>query len=102
MHPERLHSTEQPASDRWRGLAGSIHPALTRSEEWPAYAQEIDVAARAGIDISDEQPTLINGPRAADPGRTAPAPWAAPIAPAGPRPPERPPPAPPAAPRRGR
>lgn len=103
LHPDRLVSTEQPAAERWRGLAASIHPTLTRSEEWPDYAQEIDAAARAGINVAKELPAIISPRRTPEPRqdtpdlRTPP-----PTQSAEPRPPADPPTAHPPAPRRGR
>lgn len=108
LHPDRLVSTEQPAAERWRGLAASIHPALTRSGEWPAYAEEIDAAARAGINVAKELPAIISPRRAPEPRQDTPD-LRAPTRPVDPHPPGRPPPrpvdpptAPPPAPRRGR
>jgi hypothetical protein len=52
IHDQRASTTEQPAADRWRGLAESINPALTQVEDWPQYAAVLDSAAADGIDVA--------------------------------------------------
>jgi hypothetical protein len=90
--PERQTSTEQPASERWRGLATSILPTLPLTEDWPRFAGELDEGVAAGIDVAAELPRLAvrDAPSAADPGRPAnlvkPAPTSPPVAPTDPRP----------------
>jgi hypothetical protein len=66
IHDQRASTTEQPAADRWRGLAESIKPALTQVEDWPHYAAVLDSAAADGIDVATELPTMIAA-RAAEP-----------------------------------
>jgi cell filamentation protein len=57
-HPERPAMIDLPATERWRGLAASIQPALTQVENWPQFADELDNAAAAGIDVARELPRL--------------------------------------------
>jgi hypothetical protein len=59
IHDQRATSTEQPAADRWRGLAASINPALTQGEDWPQYAAVLDTAAADGIDVATELPSML-------------------------------------------
>lgn len=66
IHDQRATTTEQPAADRWRGLAESINPALTQVEDWPQYAAVLDSAAADGIDVATELPSMIAA-RAAEP-----------------------------------
>jgi cell filamentation protein len=66
IHDQRASATEQPAADRWRGLAESINPALTQVEDWPQYAAVLDRAAADGIDVATELPTMM-ATRAAEP-----------------------------------
>lgn len=71
--PHRATTIEQPASQRWRGLAASILPALPLTGDWPRFARELDDGAAAGIDVAAELPRLAvrDPPAAADPGRPA-------------------------------
>ncbi len=57
-HPERATSVEQPAEQRWRGLAASILPTLPLTEDWPRFAGELDEGVAAGIDVATELPRL--------------------------------------------
>jgi hypothetical protein len=66
IHDQRASTTEQPAADRWRGLAESINPARTQVEDWPQYAAVLDSAAADGIDVATEPPSMIAA-RAAEP-----------------------------------
>jgi cell filamentation protein len=59
IHDQRATSTEQPAVDRWRGLAKSINPAMTQSANWPQYANALDTAAADGIDVATELPSML-------------------------------------------
>jgi cell filamentation protein len=54
----RAVSTEQPAAERWRGLAASVHPGLPASRDWQRFAADLDQAADAGVDIAVELPRL--------------------------------------------
>lgn len=83
IHDQRATTTEQPAVDRWRGLAASINPAMTQSEDWPQYATVLDTAATDGIDVALELPSMLAAsaaeraaisPDAARPPATPPAP----------------------------
>lgn len=71
IHGQRASSTEQFAVDRWRGLAASINPAMTQSEDWPQYATVLDTAAADGIDVATELPAMLAvraaGPAAGNP-----------------------------------
>jgi hypothetical protein len=65
--PPRLGGREQPAPQRWEGLAISISPQLTGAPEWPALAGGLDRAAQAGFDVATELATLAaTEPLAAD------------------------------------
>lgn len=66
IYDQRATSTEQPAAERWRGLAASINPALTQDADWPQYAAVLDEAAAAGIDVAAELPSMLTA-RAAQP-----------------------------------
>jgi cell filamentation protein len=66
IHDQRASTIEQPAADRWRGLAESINPALTQVEDWPQCAAVLDRAAADGIDVATELPAMIAA-RAAEP-----------------------------------
>jgi cell filamentation protein len=66
IHDQRASTTEQPAADRWRGLAESINPTLSQVEDWPQYAAVLDSAAADGIDVATELPSMIAA-RAAEP-----------------------------------
>lgn len=57
-HPDRATTIEQPAEQRWRGLAASILPTLPLTEDWPRFAGELDEGAAIGIDIATELPRL--------------------------------------------
>ncbi len=57
-HPERATSADQPAEQRWRGLAASILPTLPLTEDWPRFAGELDEGVAAGIDVATELPRL--------------------------------------------
>lgn len=57
-HPDRASSVEQPAEQRWRGLAASILPTLPLSDDWPRFAGELDEGVAAGIDVATELPRL--------------------------------------------
>ncbi|MBN9619815.1 MAG: hypothetical protein J0H43_08795 [Actinobacteria bacterium] len=57
INDQRLTSTEQPATERWRGLAASVNRALTQAEDWPRYAEVLDAAARDGIDVATNCPS---------------------------------------------
>jgi cell filamentation protein len=70
IHDQRASTTEQPAADRWRGLAESINPGLTQVEDWPHYAAVLDGAAADGIDVATELTTMIAA-RAAEPAVTS-------------------------------
>jgi hypothetical protein len=56
--PSRLTSTDQSAERRWRGLAASVLPSLTRADDWPGFAAELDIAAASGIEVAEELPRL--------------------------------------------
>jgi len=65
-HPDRLTTALQPATDRWRGLAASVDPAMTASPDWPQYAAALDTASSAGLDVAAELPGILaDGRRAA-------------------------------------
>ena len=101
LHPDRLVSTEQTGSGTL-ARPGRLHPPdADASEEWPAYAEEIEAAARAGINVAKELPAIISPRRAPEPRQDTPD-LRAPARPVEPRPPADPPTAPPPAPRRGR
>lgn len=55
------HSRLQPAAERWRGVAASVLPALTQTEDWPRSAADLDAGAAAGIDVATELPRLAVG-----------------------------------------
>lgn len=57
-HCARAASTEQPATERWRGLVASLHPSLTKDLHWAAFAAELDASAAAGIDVAAELPRM--------------------------------------------
>ena len=59
IHDQRATTTEQPAVDRWRGLAASINPAMTQSKDWPQYAAVLDSAAADGSDVATELPSML-------------------------------------------
>ncbi len=59
IHDQRAPTTEQPAAERWRGLAASTNPAMTHSEDWPQYAAVLDTAAADGIDVATELPSML-------------------------------------------
>lgn len=68
-HPQRSTSSDQPAEQRWRGLAASVLPTLPLAEDWPRFAGELDEGVAAGIDVSAELPRLAvrDAPAAAQP-----------------------------------
>jgi cell filamentation protein len=111
-HPVRAASVEQPATERWRGLADSVHPRLTSDPHWAAFADELDTSAASGIDVAAELPRVaraapawqtttpvdadLNAPPAPTPGyrvaytperpaASSPSPPAPPMARSGPR-----------------
>ena len=55
-------TTEQPATERWRGLVESVHPSLTKDLHWAAFAAELDASATAGIDVAAELPRMSRAP----------------------------------------
>jgi cell filamentation protein len=57
-HRERATSVDQPATERWRGLAESVHPSLTRDPHWAGFAAELDASAAADIDVATELPRM--------------------------------------------
>lgn len=61
-HSVRATSTEQPATERWRGLVESVHPSLTKDLHWAAFAAELDASASAGIDVAAELPRMSRAP----------------------------------------
>lgn len=71
IHDQRATTTAQPAVDRWRGLAASINPAMTHSEDWPQYANALDTAAADGIDVATELPSMLAA-RTAEPAAITP------------------------------
>jgi cell filamentation protein len=64
-HPDRLTTSIEPATDRWRGLASSVDPAMTASPDWPKYAAALDTAAGAGLDVAAELPAILANGRGA-------------------------------------
>lgn len=72
-NPERPASTDQPAADRWRGIAASILPGLPQTKDWPRFAAELDEGAAAGIDLAAALPRLAvrDTPAHAEPERPA-------------------------------
>jgi cell filamentation protein len=71
IHDQRATTTKQPAVDRWRGLAASINPAMTQSEDWPQYATALDAATADGIDVATELPSMLAA-RATEPAAITP------------------------------
>jgi cell filamentation protein len=61
-HHERATSVDQPATERWRGLADSVHPSLTSDPHWAGFAAELDASAEAGIDVAIELPRMARAP----------------------------------------
>ena len=57
-HPARAASIDQPAEQRWRGLAASVLPTLPLTDDWPRFASELDAGVAAGIDVGSELPRL--------------------------------------------
>ena len=49
------------ASNRWRRLAETIDPRITTDPTWPALAERLSTAARAGIDIAALATTVGTG-----------------------------------------
>lgn len=60
-------SRDHPPETRWRGLAGSLDPALPTHTRWPEIAAGLDAAARAGCDVRDELTRLNATPPPAPP-----------------------------------
>lgn len=58
QHPSRAATLTQPARERWRGIVSSVHPSLTRDEQWPDFAAELDASTAAGIDVAAELPRM--------------------------------------------
>ena len=94
--PVRAATREQPAEQRWRGLAASINPAIPQTDDWPTFAADMDTAAAAGVDVAAElhriTADITNKPirPASEPAAARPAPRREPEpqSPPLPRPPE--------------
>ena len=70
--PSRATTRDQPAEQRWRGLAASLHPDLAQTENWPQFAAELDSAVTAGVDVAGELHRIVSDVRQVAKPRIAP------------------------------